>query len=640
MADLFRKTSLEKLSSPEQLDKMIVITPPSFWIALLGAAGMIVFALVWSIFGRLPINVETQGIYVNSGGTYGVYSENAGIVSDVVTEEGDWIEEGDVIAYLDSEDILKAMDTLQNRMDMVQAVTIDSEADAVTADNKSLIDIKDQLVTVDQNLLQNQALLEYNTKKVAEQRATTNSLEAKVNDAEAAYFNSLNTGDSTNEQLEYSEAQSAYANASSYLESSYASLDQANVAYAQALGQYNNIMSEYNALLAQKDAKAAVVQNKAGVLQSYYGTLGLTEQVTAENAQALYLAGTFDAYPEIKEAAELYFAAVEDYNVWVSQNAAAEAEYQDYVKQYGLELQAAETTKNNYQSDVDTYAAQKDATGQSYVSAKNAYQDKMNSINQNQANQNKLSNEYNLLLNEFNSELAKLQNLEDSVEQTAVQIDCDTDMVKKQTKTIYNQFEATKASIMDQLMKEYNQLEEQSDKCTICSSVSGRVSEVSVVLGSAVNQGSQVIKVQQGDEEKMEIMCYVPLDAGKKITEGMKVLVYPTTVNRQEYGYMEASVESVDSYVSSTDTLRMQLGDDGLVETFLQNGPVVAVKCILKEDASTASGYYWSSKKGKSVELAEGTLVEASIVTEEKMPLSMLIPYLKEKLTIKANNSQ
>ena len=38
MGQIFRKSLLDKLSSPEQLDKMIVITPPSFWIALTGAA--------------------------------------------------------------------------------------------------------------------------------------------------------------------------------------------------------------------------------------------------------------------------------------------------------------------------------------------------------------------------------------------------------------------------------------------------------------------------------------------------------------------------------------------------------------------------------------------------------------------------
>lgn len=71
MEEIFRKSSLEKLSSPEQLDKMIVITLPSFWIALAGAGVIIVAALVWSILGRLPINVEATGIYINQKGISG-----------------------------------------------------------------------------------------------------------------------------------------------------------------------------------------------------------------------------------------------------------------------------------------------------------------------------------------------------------------------------------------------------------------------------------------------------------------------------------------------------------------------------------------------------------------------------------------
>lgn len=186
---------------------------------------------------------------------------------------------------------------------------------------------------------------------------------------------------------------------------------------------------------------------------------------------------------------------------------------------------------------------------------------------------------------------------------------------------------------------ECKQYKEQLEKCTIESSVSGKVSDITIVSGSAINQGSELVKVQQGDRKDNVIVCYVALDSGKKITEGMKVLIYPTTVNKQEYGHMEATVESVDSYVSSTENLRIQLGNDNLVEAFLQEGPVVAVVCRLKEDQNTSSGYYWSSAKGKGLTLTEGTLVEASVVLEEKAPITMLIPYIKEKLTIQTGNT-
>ena len=54
MSDIFRKTALDKISSPDQLDQVIVITPPGFFIAMLGAGIMLLTALIWSIFGRTP----------------------------------------------------------------------------------------------------------------------------------------------------------------------------------------------------------------------------------------------------------------------------------------------------------------------------------------------------------------------------------------------------------------------------------------------------------------------------------------------------------------------------------------------------------------------------------------------------------
>ena len=121
MADLFRKTSLEKLSSPEQLDKMIVITPPSFWMALSGAGLVIVVALIWSILGRLPVNVETQGIYVNNGGIYSVYSEMAGIIENIEVNEGDEIKKGEVIAYLNKDDLEQKITSYDYRIKNVES---------------------------------------------------------------------------------------------------------------------------------------------------------------------------------------------------------------------------------------------------------------------------------------------------------------------------------------------------------------------------------------------------------------------------------------------------------------------------------------------------------------------------------------
>lgn len=63
MAELFRESSLERLSSPEQLDRRIVIVPRSFWITAVGGVFLIVAVVVWGIFGEIPLYEEAKGIY-------------------------------------------------------------------------------------------------------------------------------------------------------------------------------------------------------------------------------------------------------------------------------------------------------------------------------------------------------------------------------------------------------------------------------------------------------------------------------------------------------------------------------------------------------------------------------------------------
>lgn len=127
------------------------------------------------------------------------------------------------------------------------------------------------------------------------------------------------------------------------------------------------------------------------------------------------------------------------------------------------------------------------------------------------------------------------------------------------------------------------------------------------------------------------VVCYVPLEDGKKIASGMRVLIYPSTVNQQQYGHMEATVSYVEDYVTSVPDIAVTLGNDSLVSYFTQSGPVVAVVCTLRADSSTASGYYWSSSKAAGITISEGTLVTADIVTETKAPITTVFPTLQPK---------
>ena len=229
-----------------------------------------------------------------------------------------------------------------------------------------------------------------------------------------------------------------------------------------------------------------------------------------------------------------------------------------------------------------------------------------------------MGNKYNVAANLYNSDRNTVQSLEDNIAQAKIQIN------------------VTKTYILSSLKNEYKQYLDQKEASEIKATFDGKISDLAISEGDLVGQGNEVAKIQKGKEVDNIVVCYVPVGDGRKVQEGMKVLIYPSTVNRQEYGHMEATVLSVDEYITSTTDMQKQLGNQNLVEAFMQNGPVVEVVCELRESTDTVSGYYWSSNKGASVMIEGGTMIEASVVVSEKPPISLLIPFLKEKLTIKA----
>lgn len=59
---LFRKSSLERIASPEQLTDYIRVTNPSVWIVLLALAVLLSAVLVWSVFGTLTDTLRLNAL--------------------------------------------------------------------------------------------------------------------------------------------------------------------------------------------------------------------------------------------------------------------------------------------------------------------------------------------------------------------------------------------------------------------------------------------------------------------------------------------------------------------------------------------------------------------------------------------------
>ena len=55
MASIYRKTALDKISSPEQLDKTITVASPLAWLVVAAVIIMIIGTVLWACFTELPV---------------------------------------------------------------------------------------------------------------------------------------------------------------------------------------------------------------------------------------------------------------------------------------------------------------------------------------------------------------------------------------------------------------------------------------------------------------------------------------------------------------------------------------------------------------------------------------------------------
>lgn len=107
--NLFRKESLERLSSPERLDQLMQVVSPKSWLPLTALGSLVAVALVWSIYGRIPITVEGQGVLIYPRNVMSLQSKSAGQLLALNINVGDVVNKGEVLATIDQVDLRKQL---------------------------------------------------------------------------------------------------------------------------------------------------------------------------------------------------------------------------------------------------------------------------------------------------------------------------------------------------------------------------------------------------------------------------------------------------------------------------------------------------------------------------------------------------
>ena len=165
----------------------------------------------------------------------------------------------------------------------------------------------------------------------------------------------------------------------------------------------------------------------------------------------------------------------------------------------------------------------------------------------------------------------------------------------------------------------------------VTSPYTGRVLEVMAEQGGMVDRGQPILTVDlTGKSVKgLEAIVFVPSVHGKKIRPGMQVQIAPSTVKKEEFGYLLATVTYVSDFPVTPQGMRRVLKNEQLVSALSGSDAPYQVHADLLPDADNVSTYRWTSSEGPPLRIQSGTLASAGIVVERRRPILMVLPQLR-----------
>ena len=109
-AGFFRKSALEKLSTPEKLDQLIKVTGPKAWIALFTVFLALSTGIGWAVVGRVKTKLNAVGV-VLGGEVHEVVATSQGQLVKLSVAIGTNVKEGDIIAEIQQPELIQQIES-------------------------------------------------------------------------------------------------------------------------------------------------------------------------------------------------------------------------------------------------------------------------------------------------------------------------------------------------------------------------------------------------------------------------------------------------------------------------------------------------------------------------------------------------
>jgi hypothetical protein len=153
--------------------------------------------------------------------------------------------------------------------------------------------------------------------------------------------------------------------------------------------------------------------------------------------------------------------------------------------------------------------------------------------------------------------------------------------------------------------------------------LSGTLAQRSAQVGSFVRAGDTIGTVEPVGASPTAVI-FVPVETDRRVVAGMPVRLSPADARPDVFGFLRGHVTYAAPFPASADRIKAALQNDAVAAGFSPDVPVREIHIALDVDPS--GNLIWSGLQNTGRSLSPGTPCYATIVVEERAPISFVLP--------------
>ena len=145
--------------------------------------------------------------------------------------------------------------------------------------------------------------------------------------------------------------------------------------------------------------------------------------------------------------------------------------------------------------------------------------------------------------------------------------------------------------------------------------------------------GQGVLGLPGTSSANAEAVLFIPTEDSRSVRTGMPVQLGLAIGREQANGFLIGRVTTVGSAPATREKMLRATGNDALVDALASAGKLIEVRVQLFPDEAASGQYRWTIPQSTPVELHAGSMLNGSILVDQKQPIVMAFPFLESVLT-------